>query len=272
MSGRIARVAEGGFAAVALAGGSLETDFRRAGYDVPNKAYLPVGGTLMIERVLRALRGASSIKQIRCVTPAAAAATAPCVAQLCDAVVEPGADLIGSVLEGFAGLPDDQLVVVAATDMALLTPASVEGFTSEVARTPCDVGYGFVERGVHDRSYPQVRHTWVRLREGTFCGAGLSVIRAGAAPKIQSVLRDFTAARKSPAKLASLFSASLALKILTGQLDVAELERRAGELTELVCRGILCPDPEVAVNVDRVEDLRTVEAIISKLGDFRAPG
>ena len=56
-----------------MAGGSLESDFRQAGYDVPNKAYLRIAGELMLVRVLRALRGSSSIGEIRCVTPASAA-------------------------------------------------------------------------------------------------------------------------------------------------------------------------------------------------------
>jgi CTP:molybdopterin cytidylyltransferase MocA len=257
-------VVETRFTAVALAGGTLETDFRRAGYDVPNKAYLPVAGELMLVRVLRALRGSSAVGDIRVVTQASAAAQVPAVAQLCDAVIEQGPDLVGSVLAGFRGLPDDERVMIVATDMPLLTSEAVDRFAALAAHAPCDVGYGFVERQLHDRSYPNVRHTWVRLREGTFCGAGMSLIRAGKTGQIEAVLRNFTAARKSPAKLASLFSPVLVLKVLTGQLSVAELERRASELTGVVCRGIMCPDAEVAVNVDRVQDLRTVEAMLRR--------
>jgi GTP:adenosylcobinamide-phosphate guanylyltransferase len=257
-------VAETRFTAVALAGGALEAEFRAAGYDVPNKAYLPIAGELMLVRVLRALRGSSAIGEIRLVTQASAAAQVPEVAQLCDAVIEPGADLIGSVLAGFHGLLGDERVMIVATDMPLLTSQAVDRFGALAAQTPCDVGYGFVERGLHDRSYPRVRHTWVRLREGTFCGAGVSLIRAGKTGQLEAVLRDFTAARKSPAKLAALFSPMLVLKVLAGQLGVAELERRASELTGLVCRGIMCPDAEVAVNVDRVEDLRVIEAVLQR--------
>ena len=255
-------MAELAFTAVALAGGALEQDFRRAGYDVPNKAYVPVAGELMLVRVFRALRQAASIREIRCVTQSAAAARVPEVARLCDAIVEPGADLIGSVLAGLAGLADDDRALVVATDTPLLSAAVVDRFAALAAQTPCDVGYGFVERGGHDQRFSQVRHTWVRLREGTFCGAGISVIRAGAAKQIETVLRKFAAARKSPMRLASLLSPALVLGVLFGRLPIVELERRASDLTGLVCRGILCPDPEVALNVDRLEDLRTVESLL----------
>ena len=250
---------------VALAGGSLEADFRRAGYDVPNKAYLPVGGELMLSRVLRALRGAHSVGEIRCVTQQAAAVRFPEIGRLCDCVVEPGDDLIGSVATGFAGFPEDARVLVVATDLPLLTAEAVDRFAGLVDQTPCDLGYGFVERSAHDRRYSSMRHTWVRLREGTFCGGGVSVVRAKSVTRVDAVLRDFTSARKSPVKMASLFSPLLVVNVLLGRLTIAELEHRADQLTGLHCRGILCPDPELAVNVDRLEDLRAVEA-------FMAPG
>ncbi len=250
------------FSVVALAGGSLEADFRRARYDVPNKAYLPIGDELMIVRVLRALKGAAGVKEIRCVTQPDALASQPQIQRLCDAVIPPGADLIGSVIAGLEGLRNDERVLVAATDMPLLTSEAVDSFADLASSTPCDVGYGFVERKIHDRKYAGVRHTWVRLREGTFCGSGFSVLRVGAAKRIQDALRRFTDARKSPAKMASLFSFGLVVRLLMGQLSVKELEQRANTLTGLTCRGLMCPYPEVAVNVDRVSDLRQIEGFL----------
>ena len=251
------------FTVIALAGGSLESDFRRAGFDVPNKAYLPIGGELMLTRVLRALKGATRVGRIRCVTQPDAIANAPEARALCDAVVTPGDDLVGSVIAGLAGCADDEHVLVCATDVPLLTSTAVDGFAALAATSPCDIGYGFVPRRIHDDRYPGVRHTWVRLREGTFCGGGISVMRAGAAKKIQEALRRFTDARKSPAKMAALFSPGLAFRILLGNVSIAELEARANALTVLVCRGIQCPYPEVAVNVDRLADLVEVEALVT---------
>jgi len=251
------------YTVIALAGGRLEPDFRCAGYDVPNKAYLELGGELMLARVLRALRGATRVSQIRCVTPPDAIAAHPAVAALCDEVVAPGDDLIGSVVAGLGGVPDADRVLVCATDLPLLTPEAVDGFAQLATLTPCDVGYGFVPRTVHDRAYPGIRHTWVRLREGTFCGSGISILRAGATKKIQEALRRFTEARKSPAKMAALFSPVLVLRLLAGGVSIRELEQHADRLTGLACRGIETPFPEVAVNVDRKADLAEVEKLLA---------
>ncbi|MBC5826756.1 MAG: NTP transferase domain-containing protein, partial [Candidatus Eremiobacteraeota bacterium] len=183
------------FTAVALAGGRLEADFRAAGYTVPNKAYLPVGGRTMLERVLRALRGSASIGSIRCVTRAddSKAGFLNIGAPLWDMRIEPGDDLMGSVLAGCAGLHADELVMVCATDIPLLTPTAVDAFASRARHAGCDLGYGCVYRAAHELAYPQIRHTWVTLRDGSFCGAGVSVVRAGEVKKLAAVLREFTA-------------------------------------------------------------------------------
>lgn len=253
----------GGFTAVALAGGLLEPDFRRAGFNVVNKAYLRVGGVTMLERVLRALRASAMVGRIRCVTqPDAFAAQFGDDRSLCDDVVPPGSDLIDSLLAGFLGLPENAMALVAATDIPLVTSSALDAFGRRARAIECDLGYGCVRKEFHDAAFPSVRHTWVKLREGTFCGAGVSVIRAGAAPRIASLLRDFAAARKSPMRLAALFSPFLVVRVALGLVGISELERRADELTALRCRGIPCDEPELAVNVDRVEDLQAVERIV----------
>jgi GTP:adenosylcobinamide-phosphate guanylyltransferase len=251
--------------AVALAGGVLEPDFRRAGLDAVNKAYLRIGGSTMLERVLRALRSASTIGRIRCVTqPDAFGSAFGDDRTLCDDIVTPGGDLIDSLLAGFAGVPDDEMVLVAATDIPLVTARALDAFVRSARGMECDLGYGCVRKEPHVAAYPQVRHTWVRLREGTFCGAGVSLIRAGAANRVASLLRSFAARRKSPLRLASLFSPFLVVRVALGLVGIAELERRADELTGVRCRGIPSDEAELAVNVDRLEDLQAIDRILAR--------
>jgi GTP:adenosylcobinamide-phosphate guanylyltransferase len=255
---------------VALAGGSLERDFRESGYAVANKAYLPIGGTLMLERVLGAYRASRSTGRIRLVTPPDAYEAAfgrGKGAQLCDDVVAPGGDVISSMLAGFVGLDPDELAIVTATDLPLLTAAAIDAFAAQAhaTRPEFDIGYGFVSRQAHIAKYPQVRHTWVPLHEGVFCGGGVSLLRAGAALQAAQLLRRVAALRKSPLRLAGMFSPGLLLRLPFGGVRVAELERRADELSGLRCRGVRCDEPELAVNVDRLSDLVVVEGILKGL-------
>ena len=255
------------FSVVALAGGTLERDFYDAGYRVANKAYLPIGGSLMLERVLRAFRGSKAIGTIRVVTQPDAfeAAFGARTRELCDDIVAPGHGLIDSLLAGCSGLAPDQSVIVSATDLPLLTPDVVDAFVVAIRNIagPVDIGYGFVGKAAHVARYPQMRHTWVSLKEGVFCGGGVSVMRAGAVSQAADLLRRVAALRKAPLRIALLFSPMTLLRMVFTGVSVAELERRADELSGLRCRGIRCDEPELAVNVDRLTDLRVVENFLA---------
>lgn len=252
------------FTAVALAGGQLEPDFRAAGYTAVNKAYLKIGDTLMLERVLLALHAAASISRIRCVTQLQAFREAfgdPRAAGI--EIVEPGENLIDSLLAGFDGLDPDEMAVLCATDIPLATAPAIDAFASKAADIACDIGYGFVSRDSHMKRYPHIRHTWVKLREGTFAGGGVSVMRPGAARPVADLLKKVTAARKSPLKIAALFSPGLLLRLPFGHVSVTELERQADRISGLTCRGILTDDPELAVNVDHASDIPEVERLLA---------
>jgi GTP:adenosylcobinamide-phosphate guanylyltransferase len=250
--------------AVALAGGRLEPDFVAAGHSVANKAYLPLHGVLMLERVLGSLRAAKSIGHIRCVTPREAfdSAFGARGSALADEVVAPGDGLIDSLINGLRGLPSDQRVLIVATDIPLARAGHYDAFVSRAAGDQWDVSYGYVRRDAHMAKYPAVRHTWARLRDGTICGSGVTAIRAGSMDGLAALLRRIAAARKSPLRLASIFSAALVFRYVFGLLTLAGVERRASELSGLRCRGVDCEYPELAVNVDRVADLGAVERIL----------
>jgi hypothetical protein len=80
-------------------------------------------------------------------------------------------------------------------------------------------------------------------------------------------LRRVAALRKSPLRLAGVFSPGLLIRLPFGGVGVAEVERRADELSGLRCRGVRCDEPDLAVNVDRIADLRVVEEILRNESD-----
>jgi len=77
-----------------------------------------------------------------------------------------------------------------------------------------------------------------------------------ARPAIERAMR----ARKRPGDLARLFGARTLLRILTRRVTIAELERRAEAIAGIRARAVLCPHPELAIDVDRRETLDVLEA------------
>ena len=226
----------------------------------PNKAFVRIAGQTLVARTIAGLRAAPSVGRIVAVAPIGSHAD-PALAGS-DEQRPDGIKIRDSLRRGLADLPPDELVLVCASDMPILTGIVVEDFIERARQIDPDLGYGCLEKHVHMARFPDVPHTWVRLRDGTFCGGGLIVIKPRALPALDRVIERLGAARKNPLALASLFGWRVLAKFALGRLSITDAETRASEILGAQARAIVSPHAETAVNVDRVGDVALAERIL----------
>jgi molybdopterin-guanine dinucleotide biosynthesis protein A len=235
--------------AVVLAGGPLD-DIARLQPGAPNKAFVEIGGTTLVGRVLGALRGCVAIERIVVVAPESEWGN-PALRDADDFRPD-GVHISESLRNGIAGFPADDALLVVASDMPVLTPRIACDFVARVEATEADVIYGCVEKNSHLARFPRVPHTWARMRDGTYCGAGMFALKPRALPVLERFIEELGAARKSPLRLASLFGWDMLARFALGRLSVAQAEARATKILGAPVRALISPYPETAVNVDRV--------------------
>jgi molybdopterin-guanine dinucleotide biosynthesis protein A len=245
--------------AIVLAGGPPD-EVARTQPEAANKAFVRVGGLTLVERTLRPLKASSKVDRIIVVTPAAVHGD-PAIA-LADERRADGVKIRISLRNGLAGLPPDELAIVVASDLPILTTAAVDDFIARATELNPDIGYGCLEKSVHMARFPQVPHTWARLRDGTFCGGGLIAIKPRVMPHLERVIERLGHARKNPLRLASLFGWDIVLRFALGRLSVAQAEQRASRILDAPVRAIVSPYAETGVNVDRVTDIALAEELI----------
>jgi len=245
--------------AVVLAGGPAdELSERQPG--APNKAFVEIAGTTLVGRVLEALRASPSIERIIVVAPPSVH-DHPGLA-LADELRPDGVRIRESLRNGLAGLPADKDALVATSDLPVLTPRAVEDFAAGIRRLDADLVYGCVEKSVHLARYPQVPHTWARMRDGTFCGAGMMAMKPRVLPHLERFIERLGAARKRPWRLASLFGWDVLARYAIGRLTVAQAEARATQILGATVRALPSPYAETGVNVDRVSDIALAEELV----------
>ncbi|MGR4066192.1 MAG: nucleotidyltransferase family protein [Vulcanimicrobiaceae bacterium] len=248
------------YTAVLLAGGPPD-DVAALEPGAANKAFVRIAGVPLAQRALESLRSAHSVGRIVVVAPRATHGD-PAFA-LADEFREDGTRIRDSLRSGLDGLDPDASVIVAASDLPVLTPEAVNDFAERVARIDPDVGYGCLEKRTHLARFPEVPHTWVRLRDGTYCGGGLMSIKPRVYPSLERFIERLGAARKNPLKLASLLGWRVALRFALGRLSIADAETRASEMLGAIARAIVSPYAETAVNVDRVSDVALAERLVA---------
>ncbi len=248
-----------GVTALVLAGGPPDA-LSALAPGAPNKAFVPIDGTTLVERTLSALRATSSISRIIVVTPPSAHSH-PALA-LADERRSDGVRIADSLRSGLAGLAPDEAVLVSASDLPVLTAASIDDYVTRAFESDADLTYGCVEKRTHAAKFADVPHTWVPLRGGTYCGTGLVTMRPRVWPSLERFIERLGSARKNPLQLARLFGWAILLRFATRRLSIADAERRASRVIGARVRAVISPYPEIAVNVDRVSDIALAERLV----------
>lgn len=250
---------------VVLAGGPPD-DIAALHPGAPNKAFVPIDGVTLVARTLRALRASPSIGTIIAVAPHGAHGD-PALA-LADELRDDGTKIRDSLRSGLAALRPDDLVLVSTSDLPILTVASIEDFIQRTRALDPDLGYGCLERRVHEAAFPDVPHTWARLRDGTYCGGGFIAIKPRVLPHLERFIERLGAARKNPLHLAGIFGWDVLLRFALRRLSIAAAERRASQIIGAPVRAIVSPYAETAVNVDRVSDVALAERLLRRSPAF----
>jgi len=227
----------------------------------PNKAFVEIGAVALVGRVLSALRASPAVGRIVVVAPPSA--SGHCDLELADELRPDGVRITESLRNGLAGFRADNDVLIAASDLPVLTPVAVSDFAARIPALEADIVYGCVEKLVHVKRFPEVPHTWARLRDGTFCGGGLVAMKPRALPRLERFIERLGAARKHPFKLASLFGWDMLARFAVGRLTIAQAEARAERILGAPVRALVSPYPETAVNVDRRSDVELARRLVS---------
>jgi GTP:adenosylcobinamide-phosphate guanylyltransferase len=226
-----------------------------------NKAFVPVGGTPMVARVLQALREVPEVMHITVVAPSPVLDD-PALA-LADDRRSAGDKIVESVERGLERSDPNVMLLMVTSDAPLLSPRSLRGFVRALGAVNADLVYGIAERTAHERTYPGAPHTWARMREGVYCGSAVFGIRPRVMPALRRFLDDLAAARKSPLRLARTFGWDIVLRFAFGALSIRTAEERASAILGHPVRALVV-EPDLAFNVDRKTDRALAERYLSQ--------
>lgn len=244
--------------AVVLAGRPNQGAFREVS-DVPYEALLDVGGRPMVSYVLAALAAAREVGRVAVVGP-------PQLGELVREhpflLVPMGETVFDNVQAGLAALEPAGKVLIATSDIPLISGPMVDRFLKQCAARPARLHYPVVRRELAEAKYPLVRRTYVTLADGTFTGGNLFLAEPAAVAAVLEQGRRVFAYRKRPWKLLGLLGWTFMLRYLTHRLTLAQVEARASELLGFPGAAVISPDPEVGVDVDWPQDLQLVRAAL----------
>jgi GTP:adenosylcobinamide-phosphate guanylyltransferase len=235
-------------------------------HGLPTKVLIPVAGEPMLGRVARTLLSCPSVRRVVVLAQQPESLLTGALGWM---AVEPritaapaGAGISASIM-GIAGSEAAPYpVLVTTADHVLLRPEMVEAFIAGV--NEADVAFGVVRREVVERAYPQTQRTWFKFADGQYSGANLFALRNANSMRAMAFWSRVEKHRKRAVRLLAFLGPVLLLRALTRTIDLSDAAAMAGGKLDLRLRSVVLEYPEAAIDVDKPEDLRLAEKILSE--------
>ena len=180
-------------------------------------------------------------------------------------VVPPADSLLENVMRGLDATRGNVPLLLATSDIPLLTPAAVTDFLAQAVPLGADFAYAIVPRAVCTARFPTLKRTTLKLKEGQFTGGNLMLVNPAFLRDHQQSIADAYAARKQPLRLARMLGAGLLGRVLLSQLlsprllSIAQLERGVKRLLGGTARAVVSNFAEVGTDCDSPADFAVAE-------------
>jgi len=249
--------------AVVIAGAPADPEWK-ARYSVAYRAEVPIAGKMMVQHVIDALNASSHVGEVCLVGNIqceGASKIVPTAGGFMENLIA-GAKACGGAEAG--------RILVATSDIPLVTPEAVDDFIGRCADLEADFCYSIVPREASERRFPDMRRTYGRLAEGTFTGGNIVVMNARFPIENAALIREVLDARKSVFRLArviglwTLVRAVIAQILCPRAVNLAFLERTIGRILNAKVKAVQTPYPEIGADIDELEHIALVEAALSK--------
>lgn len=245
--------------AIVLAGAKNNGKLRDAS-PAEHEALIEIGGRVMVDYVLEALRGCEAVDRLLLVGPE----------ELRRHITTPNVELIGggsSMIEsmriGLDHVPSEDKVLLVTGDIPLIKAEAIRDFLQRCHESHADIYYPVITRQVSEGYYPGVRRTYVRLTEGVFTGGNLVLLQPVIVRDCHGLIEQAIEMRKKPLKLAQLLGARCFLKLLVNRLSIKEIEDRVEQVMGFKGLAVITAYPEVGIDVDKPCDLELARRVLS---------
>jgi molybdopterin-guanine dinucleotide biosynthesis protein A len=252
--------------AVVLAGGIPRPDEPLYSYSNGEaKALIDIAGKPMIQWVLDALGSAKSVERI-IVIGLSAKSDLTCRKPV--TYLSNQGKLLDNLKVGAAKAlefnPQANYVLFSSSDIPAVTSEMVEWLVKTCKETEDDIYYNVIRRQEMEQVFPASKRTYTHLKDMEVCGGDMGMARAAIVTENPDFWTKIIDSRKSPISQAMLLGPVIIFKLLTRQLTANDVIQRVAKKLGLKGRAIVCPYPELGMDVDKPHQLEIMRAFLSQ--------
>ena len=246
--------------AIVLAGSSKTGELEEQ-QGVNNKAFILINNEPMISIILKTLQRVEGLDKIVVVGPVDE------LKGLQDQnnrfeIVEQQDTFLKNITIGLQSVDIDTPCIVLSADIPMITKEAIEGFIA-MCSPEYDFYYPIINRELCEKSFPEVKRTYFRLKEGSFTGGNILMITPSCILDKIDDINVYLSYRKSLWKLVQTLPLSLIIKFITRRLPIQDLETYVKGLFEIKAKTVISPYVEIGVDIDKPSDLVLARKVLS---------
>ena len=223
------------------------------------KALIDVAGKPMIQWVLDALSEAKTIDRV-VVIGLSPKSNLTCKKPL--TYMSNQGKMLDNLKAGTAKVmelnPKAEYVLFVSSDIPSITGEMVDWMVKTTGETQDDLYYNVVRREEMEARFPGSKRTYTPLKDMEVCGGDMNVARTAIVNQNSEFWNKLIEARKNPAAQASMIGLDIIFKFIFRQLTIDDVIKRVADKLGLKGRAIVCPYPEIGMDVDKPHQLELI--------------
>jgi len=229
------------------------------------KALLDVAGKPMIQWVLDALAAAKTIERVVIVgLQPDCGVTCPKPLTFVPDQKSYLDNIRAGILKALELNLSAKYVLATGADVPAITGELVDWVVNTAMETQDDLYYNVIKREAMEKRYPGSRRSYLRLKDVEVCGGDVYVLSSAVVAGREDFWRRLVDARKSVLKQASLIGFDTFLLAMFHLIDLEGAVRMVSKRLGLKGRAVICPYPELGMDVDKPFQLEIVREDLSR--------
>ena len=180
-------------------------------------------------------------------------------------------DIVSNVLAGLDRLhevnPSVHKILLASSDVPLITPEIVRGFVDECGSQEADGYYAIVEEKIMEARFPNSKRTFIPFKGGRYSGGDVLLVDVAAVKANQQLIRDLTGSRKDYWGQVRMLGLGFIFRFVFRMMTVQEAAARAAVKANLNARVVDTKYAELGMDLDKPAQYELITSILEQHGE-----
>lgn len=240
------------FDTLVIAGGKNDGQLKQYS-DQEYESLIEIAGKPMVQHVIKAVKGVKEIDKIAIVGPED-------LNQITGEdynILKPEGSLVNNIKRGMELLNQDRHIIIITSDIPLVTPEIIKRFINRCqTEMNYDLFYPMISEESNIKKYPEVKRTYVHLKEGVYTGGNLVMVSPSIIQGPIDWYDKLLSLRKKPFKMSQMLGIKIIIKFIFRRLTTDDVEKKISEIIGHKCKALIFEYPEIGFDVDKPSDLK----------------